>query len=325
MPTTLQMAPMQWAGLKDIDDVEPLNSGDYDCLAEVREVLKKHGKRERFGIALLHKHFDLAADEQLMEVSDEQERVLTIKPVKQGEAGKSVETVWMLLDGAHQPMMGCQMRCSWIRDERHKRKHECTTCFPAGTMVLVGDNTEKSIQEVLIGEFVMTPFGPARVKDLDRPLLGNRPLYEMQHGRKLRASAEHSIWGRNPETRVEWWTTRDIDLWRREAEMGVGSAYSPDPVDLKDQEGVEWEFATVEGWNKTAWRRVEASEDLQLYDLVLESGGAYFADGYMVKALYDAPTEDWKQYKHRPIAADVTRSRADRAVRARPALAALGQ
>ena len=26
MPTTLVMAPMQWAGLKDIDDVEPLNS-----------------------------------------------------------------------------------------------------------------------------------------------------------------------------------------------------------------------------------------------------------------------------------------------------------
>jgi hypothetical protein len=34
---TLEMAPMQWADMKDIDDVEPINEGDYDCLAELRE------------------------------------------------------------------------------------------------------------------------------------------------------------------------------------------------------------------------------------------------------------------------------------------------
>ena len=167
----------------------------------------------------------------------------------------------------------------------------------------MGDNTEKPIEEVLIGEVVITPFGPARVIDYDRPLLGNRPLYEMKNGRKLRTSAEHSIWGRNPKSRQEWWTTREIDQWRYEAEIGVGSNYSPEPVDLTDKDGVEWEFATVEGWNKTAWKRVDEPDDLQLYDLVLDSGGAYFADGYMVKALYDTPTESWNRYRHRPIVA----------------------
>lgn len=177
------------------------------------------------------------------------------------------------------------------------------SCFPAGTMVLMGDYTEKPIEEVLIGEVVITPFGPARVKVLERPLLGNRPLYEMQNGRKLRTSSEQSIWGRNPETLHEWWATRDIDQWRYEAESGIGSSYSPEPVDLTDQDGVEWEFATVEGWNKTVWKRVDAPEDLQLYDIFLDSAGAYFADGYMVKTFPDTPTEDRNRYRHRPIGA----------------------
>lgn len=182
-----------------------------------------------------------------------------------------------------------------------RKSGESFTCFPAGTLVSMADGTEKAIEEVLIGDLVITPFGPSEVKEFDRPLLGARPLYEMQNGRKLRASAEHSIWGRDPETSKEWWTTRDIDLWREEAGLGVGSNYQPDPVNLKDQEGVEWEFATVEGWNKTSWKRVDASEELQLYDLVLDSGGAYFADGYLVKALYDTPTESWNRYNHTPI------------------------
>src|SRR4051812_15073087 len=79
---TFEMAPMQWADLKDIDEVEPIGESDSECLAEVREVLKKHGKRDRLGVALLHKHFDMAGDEVLVEYSDKEERVLTIKPVK---------------------------------------------------------------------------------------------------------------------------------------------------------------------------------------------------------------------------------------------------
>ena len=55
---TLAMAPTQWGRYEDINDVEPLNEGDQACLTEIREVLKKHGKRERFGVALLHRHFE---------------------------------------------------------------------------------------------------------------------------------------------------------------------------------------------------------------------------------------------------------------------------
>src|SRR5579884_990287 len=105
MSVTLVMAPMQWAKMKDMDEVEPINGSDYACLAEIREVLKRHGKQERLGIALLHKHFEVAGDEMLVEYTDKQERVLTTKTVKVEEAGTTVGTIYQLLDGEVEAMM----------------------------------------------------------------------------------------------------------------------------------------------------------------------------------------------------------------------------
>ena len=123
---TLEMAPMQWADLKDIDEVEPIGVRDYECLAEIREVLKKHGKRDRLGVALLHKHFDMVGDEVLVEYSDKEERVLTIKPVKAGAAGNTVGTIYRLLDGGFESMMGCQQYCGKDVQGNHNSFHKQT-------------------------------------------------------------------------------------------------------------------------------------------------------------------------------------------------------
>src|SRR5437868_4631260 len=96
--TTLELSPTQWADLKELHDVEPINAGDLQCMAEIRDVLKKHGKRERFGVALLHKHFNMDAGEVLLELTDERARELSIKPVKKEAARNSVPTIWMLAD-----------------------------------------------------------------------------------------------------------------------------------------------------------------------------------------------------------------------------------
>ncbi len=120
------MAPTQWGRYKDIEDVEPINDSDLDCLAEVSRVLKQHGKRERFGVALLHKHFDMNSDEQLVEYTDAEARVLTIKPVKKEEAGKTIETIWELGDGdgAHKVFMGCRVTCWTNVQGGHSRSHQ---------------------------------------------------------------------------------------------------------------------------------------------------------------------------------------------------------
>jgi hypothetical protein len=118
------MAPMQWAALKDIDDINPLNESDYECLAEIREVLKRHGKAERLGVALLHKHFDMAGDEVLVESSDKEDRVLTIKPVKQDEASNTVGTIWQLIDGECHSMSRCHLACSKEMFGGHIKYHK---------------------------------------------------------------------------------------------------------------------------------------------------------------------------------------------------------
>jgi hypothetical protein len=74
-------------------------------------VLKKHGKWDRLGVALLHKHFDIAGDEVLVEYSNKEERILTIKPIKAEAAGNTVGTIYRLLDGGFESMMGCQQYC----------------------------------------------------------------------------------------------------------------------------------------------------------------------------------------------------------------------
>jgi hypothetical protein len=111
MSTTTSELPLtRGANLKDLHEVEPINEGDHDCLDEVCAVLKKHGKLERFAISLLHKHFDLAADEVLVEYNDPHTRVLTVQPVKQEGSGHTMETMWMFVDGELVPTLYCESK-----------------------------------------------------------------------------------------------------------------------------------------------------------------------------------------------------------------------
>ena len=103
----LEISPLQWAHLKKLGEIEPLNDSDLQCMAEVRKVLIKHGKRDRFGLALLHKHFDMDDNEVLLESTDKQARELNIRPVKRDEAADSVPTIWMLLDDQMRSIQDC--------------------------------------------------------------------------------------------------------------------------------------------------------------------------------------------------------------------------
>ena len=121
----VSVSPMQWSRLKDIDDVEPINDSDSDCLADVREVLKKHGMMERFGVALLHSHFELADDEIMLESSDHDNRTLTLQPVKEADAGENnVGTIWMLRDGDITTMAWCRSFCKRGMVYGHGKEHQ---------------------------------------------------------------------------------------------------------------------------------------------------------------------------------------------------------
>ncbi len=97
---------LQLTKMKHIDNVEPINDGDFDCIDEVRAVLEKYGALGRFGLTLLHKHFDVEDDEVLVEYCDEENRRLTLEPVKHADLDKDcclIPTLYVFDELSHRP------------------------------------------------------------------------------------------------------------------------------------------------------------------------------------------------------------------------------
>ena len=96
VPAKISVMPTHWAEIGYMSDVDPLNDTDVPCLEELQRVLEKHGKLERLGVTLLHKHFELADDEMMVEEIDFEQRTLVVRPQKRQEVGPCVETTWQL-------------------------------------------------------------------------------------------------------------------------------------------------------------------------------------------------------------------------------------
>jgi len=72
-------------------------------------VLQRYGALDRFGISLIHRHFDIADDEELMEYTDVEQRTLTVKPVKKSDIDWQHTTItnWKLTEGEEVARIGC--------------------------------------------------------------------------------------------------------------------------------------------------------------------------------------------------------------------------
>jgi hypothetical protein len=122
MSNQILIAPMQWAPIQELQNVEPLNDQDVSCMSEIREVLAKHGKLDRFALHLVHKHFDLNDDEIMCEYTDSDNRTLTLIPKKKTEILGHIETTWMLNDLT--VLSSCIYACFWIQNaSQHVNKH----------------------------------------------------------------------------------------------------------------------------------------------------------------------------------------------------------
>ncbi len=84
-----------------ISNVEPRSDKDDTLFAELAQVLKKHNALDRFGVTLLHRHFDISPGEVLLETTDIPSRIQTIQPVQDSEIAQQpyIETSWRLGDG----------------------------------------------------------------------------------------------------------------------------------------------------------------------------------------------------------------------------------
>ncbi len=52
---TIALNPMKWSDLTHIDDIKPVDDGDAAVLADIRDILLKHGAVDRFGVFLVQK------------------------------------------------------------------------------------------------------------------------------------------------------------------------------------------------------------------------------------------------------------------------------
>jgi hypothetical protein len=116
------MLALAYRDLADIDAVPALNDDDMACLSDIRDILRKHGKLDRFGVNLLHSHFPIAEDEVLVEACDDEARTLTmhVKPKDVLASPDLKATAWRLSDG--EAMLGCYSACV-AAGGGHKRKH----------------------------------------------------------------------------------------------------------------------------------------------------------------------------------------------------------
>ncbi|MCE6978587.1 hypothetical protein EI534_14595 [Pseudomonas frederiksbergensis] len=117
----IHLETVQKGALPDIDDVQPLSDTDFEVLKEIGEVLRKHKFAQRFGICLLHKHFDLQEDEELIEETDIEKRISTTRAQKiSKQSGRTIETMWRFSNGI-QATTECVLKCDY--NNGHKKIH----------------------------------------------------------------------------------------------------------------------------------------------------------------------------------------------------------
>jgi hypothetical protein len=111
---------VQWASLIDVDEVKPVDDQDYVVLEEIRQVLAKHGSTERFGICLLHRHFDVAPGEIAVEYTDTASRISTVRVEQHGPEGDYLQTMWRF-GQSPESLTVCVRRCN--NSDGHKNEH----------------------------------------------------------------------------------------------------------------------------------------------------------------------------------------------------------
>ncbi|WP_082837066.1 hypothetical protein [Labrenzia sp. OB1] len=91
----LDVQPLSSRNLPSFDHAEPLAHGDEAFLQDIVGVMEKHGNLGRFGLCLIHDHFDVGVDEILLETNDPETRTLHLETVKLADLNADMKfTSW---------------------------------------------------------------------------------------------------------------------------------------------------------------------------------------------------------------------------------------
>ncbi|MEZ5666724.1 MAG: Hint domain-containing homing endonuclease [Alphaproteobacteria bacterium] len=163
-----------------------------------------------------------------------------------------------------------------------------SSCFVAGTQVLLANGQSCAIERIPVGALVMGRNGKAnRVVRVERPRLDGRKLYALNGGPAF-VTAEHPFMTR------EGWKAIDPVATRREtAQLAVGSLQVGDAlaralvrlgepqvrgaVVLAPEPELRLSYASLH-----AIEAFDADPATRVYNLILDGDHSYFADGYLV-------------------------------------------
>lgn len=180
------------------------------------------------------------------------------------------------------------------------------TCFPAGSMVLMADGTEKAIETIIESDILMGADGrPVTIKVLDFPILGERKMLSFAEDKSIRWSDEHLFWGRNESK--QWWWTACHASWIKEVEAGA-------VVGLRDNHSFlpteGFQFAHMEGFvDRTVIdvsHEYPEGRNTKLYLPVNTTGVPFIVNGYVVTGgtnefTYDYTQFDWSKSRNEVI------------------------
>lgn len=118
----IKICVMQWSRLRDLRDVAPIDAEDIACMNELRQVLTRHDRLGRFALHLVHKHFDISADEMLVETSDPSTRELHlhVEPRANAALAGAIPPSWTLDTDRASVTCVCAVRSS----QGHLGRHE---------------------------------------------------------------------------------------------------------------------------------------------------------------------------------------------------------
>ena len=172
-----------------------------------------------------------------------------------------------------------------------------SSCLSVDTLITMWDETKKFVQELEIGDIVRTLTGvQGTVTGIEPVTLSPyRRMIRLHHkdGRVLRISDDHDIWTRIDGT--ETWGTYNYNWWLYEDELYT---------DLKEIRGTPLipmryhEHATDYGWtNVRPEYDVNHNPNEIIYNVYLNQGGGFIADGFVViapgTAEYDQDSVRW--------------------------------
>ena len=111
---TITIQPFIWNELSHLTSETSIDETDEKCLEEVRSVLERYGRISKFGMALLHKHFEVHEGEVLVEYPDSKNRTLLTQAFteEQTKSMNLMPTIWRF-DG------GTGYGCSYCNRNHH--------------------------------------------------------------------------------------------------------------------------------------------------------------------------------------------------------------